>query len=194
MPHRRHEDRQHEGQRQRVEGVEERGAAHDDAGAQVPARERHALESRDERRGRGRRHSRAAFGGADSQRAKLARQSASGCSMGVRCRARGRTVSVDCGIASCSCARHLDRRRVVLLADDDCDGHAKCREIGAHVRVAQQLARRGIAVDVARDEHVERPFQHLGMAGAELVGEPARGLEFEERGHALGPAPRPPVP
>src|SRR5260370_36337947 len=44
------EDRQQEGQRQRVEGIEERRAAHDDARPHVPARERHALEPRDQRR------------------------------------------------------------------------------------------------------------------------------------------------
>src|SRR5260370_30127865 len=44
------EDRQQEGQRQRVEGIEEGRAAHDDARPHVPARERHALEPRDQRR------------------------------------------------------------------------------------------------------------------------------------------------
>jgi len=56
---------------------------------------------------------------------------------------------------------HLDRRRVVLLTDYHCDGHSKRREIGAHVRRSQQVARRGIAGDVGGQENSDEVLDDI---------------------------------
>ena len=83
-------------------------------------------------------------------------------------------------------ARHLNRRGIVFLSDDDCHGHAERREMRADVDGTQQRAGRGIAVEVGGHEDRQRPLKDFRVTGAEVVGEPARRLEVEERGHALG--------
>ncbi len=103
-----HEHRQDERDRERVERIEERGAAHDDTGAHMPPREGRALEPRDELspgsrgvwRGRGL-HRRCHVCCCRSWNTTSA--IASGRSIGVRCLALGRTVNVEWGIASCNC-------------------------------------------------------------------------------------------
>ena len=196
MPHRRHEHRQHERQRQRVEGVEERGAAHDDAGAQVPAREGHALEPRDQRRGGRGARSRAGRRRRGRSAPRSSEAIASGCSIGVRCRAFGRTVSVDCGIASCRSLRHrrpasrspLRRRRSRPACGSD-------GRYGARVDVAQQRAARGVALEIVGDEHVQRPLQRPSGLLARNSSENQRvDLEVDERRACPCRAPLPRAP
>ena len=80
-------------------------------------------------------------------------------------------------------ARHVHGSRIVFFAHHDRHGHAECRERRAQVHVAQQRAAGRITFEIVGEEHGGRPLQHLGMRGAELVGEPARRLELDESLH-----------
>ncbi len=93
------QNRQGEGERERIEGVEESRAAHDDAGFGVPSGERHALHPRDQAGRIGR-----SPGNQIAPRATRVSWIAisSGHSIGVRCRAPGIMVSVEFGMASCN--------------------------------------------------------------------------------------------
>src|SRR5437868_5556414 len=82
--------------------------------------------------------------------------------------------------------RHGDRRRVVLLADDDRDGHRERGQRGARIGRAEQAARGRIAVNVVGDEDVERALDDIRVRLAEWIGEPAGQLEVDEAAHPVG--------
>src|ERR1700676_1072254 len=93
------QNREREGERERIERVEERRAAHDDAGFGAPAGKRHALNPRDQ------------AGCVDCTGVQIRPSSeiswtatSSGRSMGVRWRAPLITVSVEFGMAWWSCS------------------------------------------------------------------------------------------